>query len=72
MPLAMPRPPMLLSLRYTSVVSLFGLLSVLKSGRHYLREMSNDERCDFVLWNGTKRMLKKDKLKAYLEAAYSI
>ena len=37
-----------------------------------LREMSNDERCDFVLWNGTKRMLKKDKLKAYLDAAYSI
>ena len=37
-----------------------------------LREMSNDERCDFVLWNGTKRMLKKGKLKAYLEAAYSI
>ena len=37
-----------------------------------LREMSNDERCDFVLWNGTKRMLKKDKLKAYLETAYSI
>ena len=29
-----------------------------------LREMSNDERCNFVLWNGTKRMLKKDKLKA--------
>ena len=23
-----------------------------------LREMSYDERCDFVLWNGTKRMLK--------------
>ena len=37
-----------------------------------LREMSNDERCDFVLWNGSKRLLKKDKLKAYLEAAYSI
>ena len=37
-----------------------------------LRELSNDERCDFVLWNGTKRMLKKEKLRAYLEAAYSI
>ena len=37
-----------------------------------LREMSNDERCDFVLWNGTKRMLKKEKLRACLEAAYSI
>ena len=37
-----------------------------------LRELSNNERCDFVLWNGTKRMLKKEKLRAYLEAAYSI
>lgn len=37
-----------------------------------LRDMSNDERCDFVLWNGSKRMLKKRKLEAYLESAYSI
>lgn len=37
-----------------------------------LRKMSSSERCDFVLWNGSKRMLKKEKLKAYLEAAYSI
>lgn len=37
-----------------------------------LRDISNDERCDFVLWNGSKRMLKRDKLRAYLEAAYSI
>lgn len=37
-----------------------------------LREMSNDERCDFVLWNGAKRMFKKDKLITYLYGAYSI
>lgn len=37
-----------------------------------LRDISNDERCDFVLWNGSKRMLKRDKLRAYLESAYSI
>ena len=37
-----------------------------------LRAMSNDERCDFVLWNGSKRMLKKKKLENYLESAYSI
>lgn len=37
-----------------------------------LRDISNDERCDFVLWNGSKRMLKREKLRAYLEAAYSI
>ena len=36
MPLAMPRPQMPLSLRHTSVVSLFGLLFVLNSYRHYL------------------------------------
>lgn len=37
-----------------------------------LRDISNDERCDFVLWNGSKRMLKRNKLLAYLESAYSI
>ena len=36
MPLAIPKPLMLLSLRYMSVVSLFGLLFVPNSSRHYL------------------------------------
>ncbi len=40
MPLVMPRPQMPLSLRYTSVVSLFGLLSALNSCRHYPAEVS--------------------------------
>jgi hypothetical protein len=37
LPPAMPRPPMLLSLRYMFVVSLFGLLYTLNSSRHYLK-----------------------------------
>ena len=37
MPLVMPKPLMPLSLRFTSVVSLFGLLFALNSCRHYLR-----------------------------------
>lgn len=41
-------------------------------GLHKLRAISNDENCDFVLWNGTKRMFKRKKLDAYLEASYSI
>lgn len=41
-------------------------------GMHKLRAISNDEHCDFVLWNGSKRMFKRKKLEAYLEAAYSI
>lgn len=41
-------------------------------GLHILRTISNDENCDFVLWNGTKRMFKRKKLDAYLDASYSI
>ena len=41
-------------------------------GLQKLRIISNDENCDFVLWNGSKRMFKRKRLEAYLEAAYSI
>ena len=41
-------------------------------GINKLRELSNDEHCDFVLWNGSKRMLKRTKLEEYLDTAYSI
>lgn len=41
-------------------------------GVNKLRDISNDEHCTFVLWNGSKRMLKRTKLEDYLSAAYSI
>ena len=41
-------------------------------GINKIREISNDEHCNFVLWNGAKRMLKRAKLEEYLEGAYSI
>ena len=41
-------------------------------GVNKLREISNDEDCDFILWNGSRRMFKKEKLKNYLYGAYSI
>mgnify|MGYP003294723337 CR=1 FL=1 len=41
-------------------------------GMGKLREISSDERCDFVLWNGAKRMFKKDRLIAFLYNSYSI
>ncbi|TDP44678.1 excisionase [Aminicella lysinilytica] len=37
-----------------------------------LREMSNDEDCEFVLWIGSKRLLKRKKLDEYIEDMYSI
>mgnify|MGYP001098055596 FL=1 len=41
-------------------------------GINKLREMSNGENCDFVVWNGSRRMLKRKKLEEFLNAAYSI
>ncbi len=37
-----------------------------------LREISNPEDCDFVLWIGNRRLLKRKKLDEYLEKSYSI
>ena len=41
-------------------------------GKHKLYELSDDPNCEFVLWNGTKRMKKKKKFVEYLMKAYSI
>lgn len=41
-------------------------------GINKLRELSNTENCNFVLWNGSKRLLKRKKLEEYLNRAYSI
>lgn len=41
-------------------------------GMQKLRDISSDEQCEFVLWNGTKRMFKRRKLEDYLEKSYSI
>ena len=37
-----------------------------------LRDMTNDENCPFVLWNGNKRLIKRKQLERFLETAYSI
>ena len=41
-------------------------------GINKLRDMSNDENCPFVLWNGSKRLIKRKALEKYLESSYSI
>lgn len=41
-------------------------------GHQKLRDISNEEDCSFVLWNGSKRMLKRVKLEEYLNKVYSI
>lgn len=41
-------------------------------GREKLRHMSDKEDCPFVLWNGTKRLIKRRKLDEYMDRMYSI
>lgn len=41
-------------------------------GVNEMREISNGENCPFVLWVGTKRLLKRKLLEKYLDEAYSL
>ena len=38
--------------------------------RKVLTRISNDPTCDFILQIGTKRLLKREKLVAYINEAY--
>lgn len=41
-------------------------------GINKLRDMTNEDNCPYVLWNGNKRMIKRKVFEKFLEAAYSI
>ena len=41
-------------------------------GINKLREMTNEDNCPYVLWNGSKRMIKRKAFEKFLEAACSI
>lgn len=41
-------------------------------GINKLREITNDENCKFVLWVGSKRLIKRRLFDAYIEQAFSI
>ncbi len=41
-------------------------------GRDKIKDISNDDRCPFVLWVGTKRMIKRRQFDAYIDKMFSI
>ncbi len=41
-------------------------------GENNLRKMTEREDCDFVLWVGSKRLIKRKKFEEYLAKAYSV
>lgn len=41
-------------------------------GINKLRKLTDNDNCEFVLWGGTKRLIKRKKLDEYLEKHFSI
>ena len=41
-------------------------------GINKLRSISDSEKCQFVLWIGSKRLIKRKKLDEYTERMYSV
>lgn len=41
-------------------------------GMNKLRALTDDEKCPFVLWIGSKRLIKRRKLDEFMERAFSI
>lgn len=41
-------------------------------GVHKLRELTNSENCTFVIWCGSKRLIKRKLFENYLEKQFSI
>ena len=41
-------------------------------GKNKLRTLSDKEDCNFVLWIGSKRLIKREMLDEYIREAFSI
>ena len=41
-------------------------------GINKLREITNDDKCDFVFFVGAKRLIKRKKFEKYIDELYSV
>ena len=41
-------------------------------GIHKIRQLTDKNGCDFVLWNGNRRLIKRKKFDDYIDKSYSI
>ncbi|MBR3461411.1 MAG: excisionase family DNA-binding protein [Clostridiales bacterium] len=41
-------------------------------GMNKIRELTADDHCPYVLWNGSKRLIKREPFKEYLYKQFSI
>ncbi|TLC99164.1 MULTISPECIES: excisionase [Robinsoniella] len=54
------------NLTLTEAAAYFGI------GINKLKQISDNEQCDFVLWVGNKRLIKRKVLDEYIERSYSL
>lgn len=54
------------NLTFEEAAAYFGI------GINKLRDLTSDDRCPFVLWVGTKRLIKRRAFEKYLETAFSL
>jgi len=41
-------------------------------GINRLRDLSNEDDCEFVIWVGSKRLFKRKKLEKFIDAQFSL
>ena len=41
-------------------------------GVNKLRQLTDDDKCPFVLWVGSKRLIKRKKMDEYLSKSFSV
>lgn len=41
-------------------------------GSSKIRALTADEDCEFVVWNGTRRLIKRERFAEYLDSQYSV
>ncbi len=53
-----------------ATITLLEAVDYIGIGRDKLKEISDGEDCEFVLWGGHRRLFKRKKLEEYLEKLF--
>ena len=61
-----------LSIAEKSLLTLEEAAVYFNIGMHKLRELTNSDLCPYVLWNGSKRLIKRKQFEEFLVSQYSI
>jgi len=61
-----------LALSQKSLLTLEEASAYFNIGVCKMRELTNDENCPYVLWNGSKRLIKRKPFEEFLYNSYSV